>query len=158
MKTSKLIILVVCFGLFSVSAGGATTWWMLKQHGVMAPATAAAQTPAREVVDTRAFKYVSLDKVVVMLRNGAREPVSHYLALDLVFMTPLDAERITRDHLPLLHSVTVKALSELTMESASQLTVEQLSTQINDAYAQTYASDPQGKPFSQAMISKLIIE
>lgn len=156
MKTSRVILLSAAVGLFCVSAGGATTWWLLKQQA--APAAAQEVSEPTKVVDTRAFKYVSLDKVIVMLRNTAGEPVSHYLALDLVFMTPIESERITRDHLPLLRSVTVKALSQLTMETASHLSVEQLTAQINDAYGETYASDPQGKPFTEAMIGKLIIE
>lgn len=155
MKTSRIILLSAAIGLFCVSAGGATTWWLLKQQA--APAAAAENAPGK-VVDTRAFKYVSLDKVIVMLRNTAGEPVSHYLALDLVFMTPTESERVTRDHLPLLRSVTVKALSQLTMDTASHLSVEQLTAQINDAYVQTYADDPRGKPFAEAMIGKLIIE
>jgi flagellar FliL protein len=155
MRTSRVILLSAFIGLFCVSAGGATTWWMLKQQS----APAATQEPSAEkAIDTRAFKYVSLDKVIVMLRNTAGEPVSHYLALDLVFMTPIESERITRDHLPLLRSVAVKALSQLTMETASHLTVEELTAQINEAYANTYAGDPQGKPFAEAMIGKLIIE
>lgn len=156
MKASKVILLAAVIGLFCVSAGGATTWWLLKQQ--TAPTVAEETAAPEKVIDTRAFKYVSLDKVIVMLRNAEGEPVSHYIALDLVFMTPIEAERITKDHLPLLRSVTVKALSQLTMETASHLTVEQLTAQINDAFGQTYASDPQGKPFSEAMISKLIIE
>lgn len=158
MKTSNLVIVAGLVGLFSVSVGGAATYWMLKpQPGATAGATASAD-PAKAVVDTRAYQYISLDKVIVMLRNATGEPVSHYVALDLVFMTPADNEKVTRDHLPLLRSVAVKALSQLTMESASRLTIDELTQQINDAYAQTYADDLGGKPFAEAMISKLIIE
>ncbi|HMN43147.1 MAG TPA: flagellar basal body-associated FliL family protein [Povalibacter sp.] len=157
MKTSRLIIVVALVGLFSVSAGGATTWWMLKNRGAP-PAGAPPEAAPKTVTDTRAFKYVSLEKVIVMLRNKAGEPVSHYLALDLVFMTPTESERVTRDHLPLLRSVTVKELSQLTMETASHLSVEELTGRINQAYQQTYADDPAGMPFAEAMIGKLIIE
>lgn len=153
MKTSKLMIGVALVGLLSVGAGGAATWWFLRPQ-----TAAAAVTPAPAVTDTRAYKYVSLDKVIVMLRNTAGEPVSHYLALDLVFMSPVESEKVTRDHLPLLRSVTVKALSELSMEKASHLTVDELTQLINDAYTQTYANDRAGKPFAEAMIGKLIIE
>lgn len=156
MKTSRVILLSAVIGLFCVSAGGATTWWMLKQQGAVPDV--AHEPVVQKTIDTRAFKYVSLDKVIVMLRNGAGEPVSHYLALDLVFMTPIESERVTRDHLPLLRSVAVKSLSELTMETASRLSVEELSTRINEAYESAYASDPKGKPFTEAMIGKLIIE
>jgi len=157
MKTSRLVLLIASVGLFSVALGGGAIWWLLQKQ-IAAGATVVADEPGAPPVDTRAFKYVSMDKVIVMLRNAAGEPVAHYLALDLVFMAPLESERITRDHLPLLRSVAVKALSDLTMDAASRLTVEQLATQINDAYVQTYANDPKGKPFAEAMISKLIIE
>lgn len=154
MKTSKVIILSALIGLLCISAGAATTWWVLQQQRELAEGQSAPEKP----INTRAYKYINLDKVIVMLRNAAGEPVSHYLALDLVFMTPADSERTTRDHLPLLRSVAVKALSHLTMETASHLTVEQLAAQLNEAYAQTYAGDPRGKPFAEAMIGKLIIE
>src|SRR5437868_5788007 len=151
MKTSKLIIVVALAGLSSVAVGGAATWWMLKPHlqgkgGAQAAEVGAAPTSGAQggvatqqapvVTDTRAYRYISLDKVIVMLRNTAGEPVSHYLALDLVFMSPNESEKVTRDHLPLLRSVAVKALSQLTMETASHLTVEQLTQQINEAYSQ----------------------
>lgn len=153
MKTSKIVTIAVLVGLFSVAGGGAATWWVLKsKHGASAAAAPVAQP------DSRAFRYVPLDKVIVMLRNPAGEPVSHYLALDLVFMSPIETEKVTRDHLPLLRSVTLKALSALTMETASRLTVDELTAQINAAYASTYANDLQGKPFAAAMIGKLIIE
>lgn len=162
MNTSKLIIGVALAGFCSVGVGGAATWYLLKPHlnaaGAKTEAVAVAAEAKPTKVDTRAFRYISLDKVIVMLRNTAGEPVSHYLALDLVFMSPSDSEKVTRDHLPLLRSVAVKALSTLTMETASHLSVEELTKQINDAYTQTYANDREGKPFAEAMISKLIIE
>jgi flagellar FliL protein len=152
MKKSGFIVVAVLGGLCSVTAGGALTWWLVKSQNVGAAVAVAPKS------DSRAFRYVPLDKVIVMLRNTAGEPVSHYLALDLVFMSPLESEKVTRDHLPLLRSVTVKALSSLTMESASRLSVDDLTAQINAAYTHTYANDLQGKPFSEAMIGKLIIE
>jgi flagellar FliL protein len=156
MKTSKVVILAMLGGLFSVSAGGAATWWLLKSE--LKPQAGGQEEPKAVQVDTRAFRYVPLDKVIVMLRNTAGEPVSHYLALDLVFMSSVETEKVTREHLPLLRSVALKALSALTMETASRLTVDELTAQINAAYTQTYADDLAGKPFAEAMISKLIIE
>lgn len=155
MKASKVIILSTVVALICICAGAGTTWWMLQKQR---DSTAVATSGAGKTVDTRAYKYINLDKVIVMLRNAAGEPVSHYLALDLVFMTPVESERVTRAHLPMLRSVAVKALSQLTHESARMLTVEQLASKLNEAYEQTYANDPRGKPFAEAMIGKLIIE
>ena len=154
MKTSRLIAVVAVAGLVCIGAGGGAMWWVLKRP----TQTTQARAEAVVMTDTRAYAYVSLDKVIVMLRNAAGEPVSHYLALDVVFMTPSASERTTRAHLPLLRSVTVNALSELTMQVASRLTVQELTQQINEAYSRTYANDRVGKPFVEAMISRLIIE
>jgi flagellar FliL protein len=152
MKASKLVTIVVLVGLASMAAGGAATGWLLHRHG-------SPQTDSKALeIDTRAYKYINLEKVVIMLRSATGAPDPHYLALDLVFKTPTDTEAITREHLPLLRSVAVKALSSLTLQSASSLTIEELSRLINEAYSQTYAHDRAGAPFVEAMIGKLIIE
>ena len=44
-------------------------------------------------MDKQEYKYVTLDKVIVMLRNQAGEPMSHYLAVDLVFKTAVEKEK-----------------------------------------------------------------
>lgn len=159
MKTSKLILVVVLASLMSVGIGGGVVWWLVKPTDAHAKADVTADEATPPVIaDTRAYRYISLDKVIVMLRNSAGEPVAHYLAMDLVFMTPEESEGTTRAHLPLLRSVTVKALSQLTMQTAGTLTVDELTQRVNDAYTEAYANDPAGKPFAQALISKLIIE
>jgi flagellar FliL protein len=157
MSTAKLILAVVGASLLSVGIGGSGMWWLMNKSHAKSEAEV-VEEPAVEVVDTRAFKYISLDKIIVMLRNSAGEPVSHYLALDLVFSTPIEAESTTKAHLPLLRSIAVSALSQLTVQSAGMLTVDELTQRINDAYTEAYANDPAGKPFARAMISKLIIE
>lgn len=147
MKSVKRIVVLAGLGVAALVAGGGAVWWMMTPH------------PARATVaDTRDYKYLSLDKVIVMLRKADGEAASHYLAVDLVLKTPSDGEKVTRDHLPLLRSVTVKALSNITLEDASRATVDELTKTINKAFTQTYAGDRAGKPFSEAMIAKLIIE
>ena len=49
-------------------------------------------------IDTRVQKYVTLEKVIVMLRREPGDAATHYLAMDLVFRTSEDSERTTRDH------------------------------------------------------------
>lgn len=149
MKSFKRITVLTALGIVAVLAGGAAVWWVTGSHAI---------SPNSAATDTRAYKYLSLEKVIVMLRKSDGEAASHYMAVDLVLKTPNDNERITRDHLPLLRSVTVKALSNITMEDASHATVDDLTKTINKAFAQTYAHDRAGKPFTEAMIAKLIIE
>ena len=150
MSVSKIVIVMVAVTVVAVGAGAGATWWLMKGGS-------AAAAPAPEQ-DPRAFKYVSLEKVIVMLRGGAGEPAPHYLALDLVFKTPLEDERVTREHLPLLRSIAVKALSNLTVDNASKMSVDELTASINQAYVETYAADRSGRPFVDVMIGKLIVE
>lgn len=153
MKKIAIIVSAALGAVLLLSAGGAAAWWHLKPKNAEHEA---AEKAAREAkID---YKYVSLDKVIVMLRSGGGEPMSHYLAVDLVFKTAAEHEKVTKDHLPLLRSVAVKALSAHTLESAGKLTIDQFATEINEAYAKSYDSDKRDKPFSEALIGKLIIE
>lgn len=152
MKKTKWVVVCLVAGTLALTAGAAAAFWTLG-----ARAGAEADAAAAEI-DTRAYKYLNLDKVIVMLRKADGEVASHYLAVDLVLKTPNEAERVARDHLPLLRSVTVKALSNITMEEASRASVDDLTSLINAAFVQTYANDREGKPFTEALIGKLIIE
>ncbi|MBX5461013.1 MAG: flagellar basal body-associated FliL family protein [Steroidobacteraceae bacterium] len=152
MQKSRWVTAWVLTGFVALITGGGATWF------VMASQTQSRPGKATPVVDTRAYKYISLEKVIVRLRSQQDEETSHYMAMDLVLKTPIDEERVTREHLPLLRSVTVKALSNLTYEEANRATVEELTKLINAAYTETYANDRVGKPFREAMVGKLIIE
>lgn len=141
---------IAAFALLGVLAlGGAVAWQFLR------PAAVEGERP---VVDTQVYKYLSLDKVIVMLRGRAGEPMTHYLAVDLVFKTPHHHEKITKEHLPMLRSVAVKALSEYTFENAGMMSIDQFAAGINRAYSERYAREQQEKPFAEVMIGKLIIE
>lgn len=147
MSKLKLILIGLLAAVLLLVAGGATAWWLLRPRDA-----------AQEEVDTREYRYVSLDKVIVMLRGKTGEPMSHYLAVDLVFKTLVETEKTTKEHLPLLRSVAVKALSAYTLDRAGQMTVDEFATDINRAFSESYASERAEKPFVEAMIGKLIIE
>jgi flagellar protein FliL len=151
----KLILVGVVISLLLLAVGGGAAWWILRPHNAKQEQ---GQEQAKVEVDKREYKYVSLEKVIVMLRGKAGEPMSHYLAVDLVFKTPLEHEKTTKEHLPLLRSVAVKALSTYPLERASLMTVEEFATDINRAFSQRYAAEHAEKPFAEAMIGKLIIE
>jgi flagellar FliL protein len=156
MKKSRQIIVFVVAGLLMAAAGGGGVWWwQSRQAGAGATAEKA---PAKPPVDKQEYKYITLDKVIVMLRNQAGEPMSHYLAVDLVFKTAVEKEKIVKEHLPLLRSIAVKALSAYTLDKAIGMTIEQFSADINAAYQAGYAEDHHEKPFVEALIGKLIIE
>jgi flagellar protein FliL len=152
MKKSVLLIIALA-SLLLLGGGGGWWWWQSK-----AKAATAAGQPAKPAIDKTDYRYITLDKVIVMLRNANGDSGSHYLAVDLVFKTAAEHERMTKDHLPLLRSVAVKALSGYTLETASQLTIDQVTNDVNNAFTKSYAADQREKPFALAMIGKLIIE
>jgi flagellar FliL protein len=160
MKKIRLILMIVVGALLIASAGGAAAWWGLRSraaHGATKEAAAdAASAPA--VVDKRPQKYVSLDKVIVMLRRSDTDSSPHYLAMDLVLKTSDEQEKTTKEHLPMLRSVALRALADYTPEKAGKMSIDQFSEVINTAYTATYAHEQRDKPFSEAMIGKLIIE
>ncbi|MBK1616487.1 hypothetical protein CKO44_23885 [Rubrivivax gelatinosus] len=151
MKKTVVIALAAAGTLLLAGGGGAAWWWYARPK----PSAAAAAATAAAGVE---YRYVTLDKTIVMLRAGAGETGNHYLALDLVFKTPLKKERETKDHLPLLRTVVVKAMSAHTMDSAGRLSIEQLTRELNDAFRKSYAAEHLEQPFAEALIAKLIIE
>ncbi|KAF7599964.1 MAG: flagellar basal body protein [Candidatus Dactylopiibacterium carminicum] len=155
MNKLKLILLFLIAGVLLAGAGAGGAWWLLRAR---APAVA-GETPAPAVEkDKRNYKYVSLDKVIVMLRSDSGAPMSHYLAMDLVFKAEEKAEKHTKEHLPLLRSIAVKALSAYTLEEALNKSIDDLTVDVNRAFTEGYARDNAEQPFVEALISKLIIE
>ncbi|MCH8179143.1 MAG: flagellar basal body-associated FliL family protein [Proteobacteria bacterium] len=170
MKNRNLVFAltaVVALLLAALVAGG-VLWWRGSAHASPTAQAAAAPsagghaasgpaTPAAER-DGAKYKYVSLEKIIVMLRGKDGEPVSHYLAMDLVFKVREDEEKTVKEHLPLLRSVAVKSLSAYTMDKASLMSIDQFTADINRAFGDRYRHEQRDKPFAEAMISKLIIE
>lgn len=159
MSFGKIVASLLGVTVLALGLGAGATWWFMKGSAAIATADAASVPKEEEPeIDDRVFKYVSLEKVIVMLRGVEGEPAPHYLALDLVFKTPEEEEKLAREQLPLLRSVAVKELSTLTMDRAGKMTVEELTEQMNKAFAERYAKDRAERPFVDVMVGKLIVE
>ncbi len=152
MLLAFALVLILVAGL----AGGGVWWWQQRQAS--AQAAQPAQAASAPKTDGHAYKYVTLDKVIVMLRGTEGQPVSHYLAVDLVFKTRVDQEKTVKEHLPLLRSVAVRSLSAYTMDKAGMMSIDQFAADINGAFSESYQREQREKPFAEAMIGKLIIE
>lgn len=150
---SKKIWISLAAGAFVLlgAGSGLAAWYFMGSQ----PATEAA--PAAPV-DTREYRYVSLDKVIVMLRAREGGPLSNYMAVDLVFKTPVKAEAITKQQLPKLRSVAVAALSELTLERASMLGIAELTDFLQQAYGESFERESRESPFTEVMLGRLVIE
>jgi flagellar protein FliL len=149
VRKSKLLI-GIAVGLVVTAAGSGLWWWRSAPHAVC----------AGKVVepDTREYKYVSLDKIVVMLHRPGGDSASHYLAMDLVFKVPAENEAATREQLPLLRSVAVRDLSGVTADDFNRLSIDELTRRINKAFVQSYPAAGPHQPFTEAMIGKLVVE
>ncbi|HEY1092836.1 MAG: flagellar basal body-associated FliL family protein [Proteobacteria bacterium] len=149
-KLNRTLLLVGALVL-TAGVGAGAAWWLLRpQDG--------ATKEAAPAIDPQEYRYVNLEKVIVMLRGRTGESMSHYLAMDLVFKTPLKSEKTTKEHLPLLRSVAVMELSRYSQEKAAAMTLEEFAANINRAFNDRYAREHGEKPFVEAMVSKLIIE
>jgi flagellar FliL protein len=150
----KLAMVIAAVALISAATAGAATWWMAAPR----PTAAHDVAPKKAESPKKPTKYVTLDKVIVMLRHGPNETETHYLAADLVLAALDDKEKATKDHLPLLRSIAVRSLAGFTMQVASGMTVEQYADHLNKSFNASYAKEQLEKPFSEVMIGKLVIE
>ncbi|MGX4641501.1 flagellar basal body-associated FliL family protein [Massilia sp. SYSU DXS3249] len=155
----KIMIGVIAVVLVGAASAGGAMWWMGSQEAAKAaPGAEAKQEAKKKEKSDKPAKYVTLDKVIVMLRRGPNEASAHYLSTDLVLATTADQEKQAKEHLPLLRAVAVRALSAHTLAEASAMTVEQFAAQLNKTFDASYASEERDKPFDEVMIGKLIIE
>ena len=147
---SKLIIAIAAVAVLAAAAAGGAMWYT--------STTAGAAVAAKPAPETKLTKYVTLDKVIVMLRRAPAEQATHYLSVDLVLATTAEGEKATKEQLPLLRSIAVSALSARTMAEASAMTVDQYAAELNKVFNANYAKENHIKPFSDVMVGKLIIE
>jgi flagellar FliL protein len=147
---AKLIIAIVAAVVVVAGAAGGAMWYM--------NTSASHAVAAKPAPETKLTKYVTLDKVIVMLRRAPAEQATHYLSVDLVLATTAAEEKATKEQLPLLRSIAVSALSARTMAQASAMTVDQYAAELNKVFNANYAKENHLKPFSEVMVGKLIIE
>lgn len=153
MKNMKLVIAFAAVLLLGAGAAGGAVWYLSK------PAAGGAEAKHEvKAADVKPPKYITVEKVIVMLRRSPGETVTHYLSADLVVSTTAEKEKECKEHLPLLRSVAVKALSALPMDKASAMTIDQFAEELNKAFDDTYAKEKRERPFTEVMIGKLILE
>jgi len=156
MKNMKLVIAFALVAIIGAGAAGGAVWYMSKPAA--GGAAAAAKEKHEEKADAEPPKYITVDKVIVMLRREDGSSTTHYLSADLVVSTTAKKEKECKEHLPLLRSVAVKALSALPMSKAQSMTIDQFAEELNKAFDETYVKDKRERPFTEVMIGKLILE
>ncbi|MEJ8674677.1 flagellar basal body-associated protein FliL [Chromobacterium amazonense] len=145
MNSRTLIVAaLVAIAVAGVGAGG---WWYYQR--------AAHDEPAQpKPVD---YRFITLDKNIVMLKSEAGGD-ARFMAVDLVFRSTPEDEAKVKEQLPLLKSVAVRALSQLSRERANALGIDDYQRLLDKAYRAAFARERMALPFSEVMVSKLIIE
>ncbi|MYN19360.1 flagellar basal body protein [Rugamonas sp. FT107W] len=163
MKNMKMIITLALVAVVGAAVAGGAVWYISK--GKDEPAAEAdgktAKKPAKKEEkkdDKSAPKYLTVDKVVIMLKRQPGDTLSHYMSADLVITTTEKKEKEAKEQLPLLRSVAVRTLSNLPMATAQVMTIDQFAAELNKAFDATYEHEGREKPFNEVMIGKLIIE
>jgi len=150
MMKAKLIVAFIGVAVAAAAAAGGAIWYL-------SPAAAPGEV-ARPAPTSKPTKYVTLDKVIVMLRRAPNEQAAHYLSVDLVLATTPGDEKQAKEQLPLLRSIAVSALSARTLAEASAMTVDAYAAELNTVFNANYEKENHIKPFSEVMVGKLIIE
>ncbi|QJD99034.1 flagellar basal body protein [Massilia forsythiae] len=159
MSKKKTIIIIAAAVLVSAGAAGGAVWWFMPKPAASADAKdKTAKKEADKPKEGKPSKYVTLDKVIVMLRRDPGAADTHYLSTDLVLATSPKTEKETKENLPLLRSLAVRTLSGYTMSQASAMSVEKFAEELNKSFDANYEHEHQEKPFTEVMIGKLIIE
>lgn len=153
----KMIVGIAVAVIVSAAGAGGAVWWFMPKPAVAA-GTEAQKKEEVKPKEGKPLKYVTLEKVIVMLRRGPNDADTHYLSTDLVLSTEVSKEKETKENLPLLRSLAVSTLSSYTMGEASGMTVEQYAQKLNESFDARYEGEHLEKPFVQVMIGKLIIE
>jgi flagellar FliL protein len=160
MKNMKVIIAIVLAVVVGGAVAGGAVWYMSKGgEEQTADAKDTKKKPKKEEKKSEEPpKYLTVDKVVVMLKHQPDETVTHYLSADLVVSTSAKREKEAKETLPMLRSVAVKTLSNLPMATARVMTIDQFAAELNKAFDHEFEEEGREKPFDEVMIGKLIVE
>lgn len=150
----KKIGMVLALVVLVLGVAGGAWWW--GQRAPVSVAVAAVSTPQ---LDVRQASYVTLDKIVVMLKSDPSLRMHNtYMSLDLVLRTDKPHEKAAKAELPMLKGVAVRTLSQLTVEQARTMSIDEWTELLSADLVAAYASHPDLRPFDKVMVSRLIIE
>jgi flagellar protein FliL len=169
MKNMKMIVAFALVAVVGAAVAGGAVWYMSKgdeaateEHDAKGAKDGkeakAKKAKKEEKKDEAPPKYLTVDKVIIMLKRVPTDTAAHYMSADLVITTNAKQEKEAKEHLPMLRSVAVRTLSNLPMATAQVMTIDQFANELNKAFDDTYEQEGREKPFSEVMIGKLIIE
>ncbi|WP_455555987.1 flagellar basal body-associated FliL family protein [Comamonas sp.] len=147
----KLSIIIVTAVLLCAGMAGGAIWWVQQQ-------SASAAVPVAPRIDESQYSYVTLDKVVVMLRTDQARAQNYYMSLDLVFRTDKTHEKTVKGDLPMLKGVAVRTLSQINVEEAKAMSIDTWTDLLRREMMAAYETRLHLRGFDQVMVTRLIIE
>ena len=156
----KIIVAIALVVVVGAAVAGGAFWYMSKgaDHAEETSADGKKAAKKEEKKKEGPPKYLTVDKVIIMLKRAPGDTASHYMSADLVITTDEKTAGRAKEHLPMLRSVAVRTLSDLSLATAQTMTIDQFAAALNKAFDAAYEQDGMEKPFSDVMIGKLIIE
>ncbi|MDR7051440.1 flagellar FliL protein [Duganella sp. 3397] len=156
----KIIVAIALVVVVGAAVAGGAFWYMSKgaDHAEETSADGKKAAKKEEKKKEGPPKYLTVDKVIIMLKRSPGDTTAHYMSADLVITTDEKTAGRAKEHLPMLRSVAVRTLSSLPLATAQSMTIDQFAAELNKAFDAAYEHDGMEKPFSDVMIGKLIIE
>lgn len=137
----------------AVGVAGATAFVMSRNH---APSVISLK-PGQLPIDAKA-RYVSLDKLIVMLRGSEGSARPRYLVMDLVF-SAADAkhEKQVRDQLPVLRATAYRTLAAHTPADVQRMGPTEFAALLRAEYESAYGAVDR-VPFDQVLVTKVMMD
>jgi flagellar FliL protein len=155
----KLIVIAMVLAA-AIAAGVATA----VLGGIWSPGASRAKTPGAAAAPKAAPaamirpRYVTLERLIVMLRDRAPAAHPHYLSLDLVFgAADAKQEKRLREQLPMLRALAYRTLAGYDAGQVRQMPVDALAAKLKAGYVLTYGT-AEALPFADVLISKMMVD
>ncbi|WP_459624910.1 flagellar basal body-associated FliL family protein [Burkholderia sp. 3C] len=156
----KLIVIGIVLAA-AIAAGVATAVlggiWSPGASRAKAPGTAAVSKAAAPAATIRPH-YVTLERLIVMLRDRVPAAHPHYLSLDLVFgAADTKQEKRLREQQPMLRALAYRTLAGYDVDQVRQMPVDALAAKLKAGYLAAYGTT-EALPFADVLISKMMVD
>lgn len=158
MTMPRLMLIILVLNLLITLGGVGANYWMLRggvQGSGAGEVSAETAVTVAEVAASE-FQYFPIEKIIVSVRGTARE---HYFVLDLALQAGKETEKLQLESLePIVRNSVVSHLSALSFEALRDLSISALQGKLEAVLREDLAARNISVPFSNLLVSKLIVQ
>lgn len=159
MTMPRLMLIILILNLLITLGGVGANYWMLRS-GVQAGNAASGEAGESEAtiaeVAASEYQFFPIEKIIVSVRGTARE---HYFVLDLALQAGKEIEKLQLESLePMVRNSVVSHLSALSFDALRDLSVSDLQKKLETVLREDLAARNISVPFSNLLVSKLIVQ